>query len=94
MLGRLYHKLVLPFKRPLVSAFKAVHGSDPVYTRKKDTVDSQFCLDYVFTGGALRPKAASIGAMTYCLLDGLDFPFLPNAEWPSDHLPIVVDLVE
>ena len=82
---------------PLRSAFADVHGADPPFTRKKNTIDSQFCLDYVFIGGdEVRATGAGFGAgpPPYKLDgDGSDLPYLPCDAWPSDHLPIAVQLM-
>jgi hypothetical protein len=79
------------------SAFRAVNNAEPLFTRKKDTPGSQFCLDYVLLGGRLAAAAASLGPEAgpppYDPAgDGADLPCLPCAEWPSDHLPLVVTL--
>jgi hypothetical protein len=85
--------------RPLfASAFREARGAEPLFTRKKNTPDSQYCLDYVLLGGRLAAAAASIGPEAAPPPydpqgDGSDLPCLPCAEWPSDHLPLVVELV-
>ena len=56
---------------------------------------SQFCLDYVFLGGGATCVGASFGAgpPPYAAGgDGAELPQLPCAAWPSDHLPVVVEL--
>ena len=79
----------------LSSAFRAVHGAEPLFTRKKDTVASQYCLDYVLYGGRLAATTAGFGPGPPPYDpdgDGADLPCLPCADWPSDHLPLVVGL--
>jgi len=81
----------------LRSAHEQVHGAEPRFTRKKDTTASQFCLDYIFVGGsALRAVKADFGPGPRPYApdgDGSDLPHLPCAAWPSDHLPLAVDLI-
>ena len=81
----------------LRSAYAEVHGAEPRFTRKKNTTGSQYCLDYVFVvGEALRATRANFGPGPRPYApdgDGSDLPYLPCAAWPSDHLPVVVDLV-
>ena len=80
----------------LRSAYADVHGDDPKFTRKKNSTASQFCLDHIFLGGgALRATKANFGpgCQPYAQGgDGSDLPYLPCAAWPSDHLPLVVEL--
>jgi len=80
----------------LRSAHEEAHGIEPRFTRKKDSTASQFCLDYVFVGGtSLRATHADFGPgrPPYALDgDGSDLPYLPCAQWPSDHLPLRVEL--
>ena len=87
-------ELRLPETTPaLTSAFRACRGAEPLFTRKKDSPGSQFTLDYVFVGGALVASDASFGPGAEPFTgDGVDLPYLPCAAWPSDHLPLVVDL--
>ena len=73
----------------------AVTGAEPRFTRKKTGVGSQYCLDYIFTAGALRSVAVGFGPGPPPFApegDGADLPFLPCEAWPSDHLPLVADL--
>jgi hypothetical protein len=74
-----------------VSAFRAVHGAEPRFTRKKNSPDSEFCLDYAFIGGRLAAVAARVGPLDTAG-GGEGLPSLPCAEWPSDHLPLFVTL--
>ncbi len=78
------------------SAFaEACGGDEPLFTRKKDTRSSQFCIDYIFIGGRLRAGHASFGPGPPPYApdgDGSDLPYLPCAAWPSDHLPLIVEL--
>ena len=81
----------------LRSAYAEAHeqGSEPLFTRKKNSASSQFCLDYVFVGGqALRVISAGFGPGPPYAPDGdgTDLAYLPCAEWPSDHLPLVAEL--
>lgn len=93
--------LVLPRALPelaeLRSAYAEAHGgAEPLFTRKKETVASQFCLDYVFVGGrSLRVASAGFGPEPLPYApggDGSDLAYLPNADWPSDHLPLCVQV--
>ena len=44
-------ELALPRGAPtLRSAYAAVHGKEPLFTRKKDSLASQFTLDYILLG--------------------------------------------
>jgi len=86
----------LSLTAPLRSAYAAAHGGqEPLFTRKKNSQSSQFCLDYVFVGGKVRVAGAGFGAGPPPFApegDGSDLPYLPCAAWPSDHLPLVVEL--
>ena len=89
-------ELRLPGGGVLRSAWAEAHaGCEPCFTRKKNVPASQFCLDYVFLGGGATCVGASFGAgpPPYAAGgDGTDLPQLPCAAWPSDHLPVVVEL--
>jgi hypothetical protein len=92
--GELAAALEMPGGR-MQSAFAAVTGAEPRFTRKKNTVGTQFCLDYVFLAGALRATAVGFGPGPAPFApggDGSDLRFLPCEAWPSDHLPLVADL--
>jgi hypothetical protein len=53
----------LSLTAPLRSAYAAAHrGQEPLFTRKKNSQSSQFCLDYVFVGGKVRVAGAGFGA--------------------------------
>ena len=43
-------RLALPAGATLSSAYAAVHGREPLFTRKKDSLASQFTLDYILVG--------------------------------------------
>lgn len=93
LLQRLTQELLL--ESPLRSAFATMHQREPLFTRKKETLASQYCLDYIFVGGALEVQAAGFGAgpAPYASAgDGSELAFLPSETWPSDHLPLVADL--
>jgi hypothetical protein len=86
----------LSLTTPLRSAYAAAHANrEPRFTRKKNSLDSQYCLDYVFVGEHVRVAGAGFGAGPPPFApegDGSDLPYLPCAAWPSDHLPLVVEL--
>jgi mRNA deadenylase 3'-5' endonuclease subunit Ccr4 len=72
---------------PFRSAVKEVFGNDPLYTNYTETFKG--CLDYIMLGGKLKavfshplPNDEELSRETA----------LPNSLWPSDHLPLVVDL--
>lgn len=83
---------------PLRSAFAAVHGREPLFTRKKNSAGSQFAIDYVLVGdgrGSVRVVTAGFGAGPPPYAqdgNGDDLPYLPCAAWPSDHLPLTAEL--
>eukprot|EP01062_Namystynia_karyoxenos_P042960 TRINITY_DN31459_c0_g1_i1.p1 TRINITY_DN31459_c0_g1~~TRINITY_DN31459_c0_g1_i1.p1 ORF type:complete len:365 (+),score=54.71 TRINITY_DN31459_c0_g1_i1:104-1198(+) len=75
---------------PMKSAYKEVAGSEPAFTRKKGTPESEYCLDYMFYAGNIRP--AQVGPMPQSARSGSGgTPFLPCVEWPSDHIRLLVE---
>ena len=78
----------LHIERPFMSAMKALNnGKEPEYTNY--TVNFKGCLDYVLLGGSLRPVSFQPLPSQAELLSETA---LPNSKWPSDHIPLVVDL--
>jgi mRNA deadenylase 3'-5' endonuclease subunit Ccr4 len=73
--------------KPFTSAMKLLLGNEPVFTNYTSTFKG--CLDYVMTRGDLRviggdklPDESELAKEVA----------LPNSIYPSDHLPITVDL--
>ena len=77
----------LSLTTPFISAIKSVNGQEPVYTNY--TASFKGCLDYILLGG----KIEAISSLPLPEESELAFETaLPNSKWPSDHLPLVVDL--
>jgi len=89
----IHRDLVLQDGVSMQSVFALVNGSEPLFTRKKNKQTDQYCLDYIFIGGTLlcNTAAYSTSPLPY-QGDGSDLPQLPCAAWPSDHLPLVVNI--
>lgn len=77
----------LSLEVPFRSALRTLNGREPRFTNYTATFKG--CLDYILLGGEIKPISA------VPLPDEGDLQVeiaLPNAQWPSDHLPLIVDL--
>jgi CCR4-NOT transcription complex subunit 6 len=77
----------LALQAPFRSAIRTLTGNEPFFTNY--TASFKGCLDYIMLGGGIQtvnairlPPEAEL----------LEETALPNSKWPSDHLPLVVDL--
>jgi len=73
--------------KPFTSCMKALTGSEPQFTNY--TANFKGCLDYVMVSGNIKPVSALPVPEESELKSETA---LPNSKWPSDHLPLVVDL--
>ena len=72
---------------PFMSAMKHINGREPEFTNYTDQFKG--CLDYVLLRGGIRAVAAEpMPAESELAAETA----LPNFKYPSDHLPIVVDI--
>ncbi len=77
----------LSLPSPFESAWRQVHGAEPSFTNY--TASFKGCLDYVMLSGNI--KAVSTNTLPSAG-ELLTETALPNSRWPSDHVPLVVDL--
>ena len=87
------------------SAYRSAVGQDPIFTTKtadfEGTVDYLFVSSVVEASGSLCSPAhwlcaqiAGCMSMPYSDADqAAQFDLIPNADWPSDHLALVSDLL-
>jgi mRNA deadenylase 3'-5' endonuclease subunit Ccr4 len=77
----------LHLARPFRSAMKKLLGAEPAFTNY--TSGFKGCLDYIMTNDGISPVwAQPLPSESELSVETA----LPNSKYPSDHLPLVVDL--
>ena len=72
---------------PFISCMKKLNGAEPRFTNYTATFKG--CLDYMMVSGGIEPiTAVPLPEESELQTETA----LPNSNWPSDHLPLVVDL--
>lgn len=75
----------------LRSAFYLVHGKEPNFTNVNGTY--QGTLDYIFIGGALSARNATVSNHMSSEPILNEVRSCPNEYWPSDHMLVRADLI-
>jgi len=82
-------KIKNPIKR-MISTYEKFTGKDPTYTTYTEHFKN--CIDYIFVSDDIQVKSVNdVDKKIQKMIN--ENKFMPNNEFPSDHVDLVVDLV-